>query len=320
MITLYLKSLNKIVKDPDQKVFDSLGYDDLLWIDLLQPSPRERKMVEAFMDINLQSREQAEEIETSSRYSEGETAVQCNSNFTILTPDGFVIEPVSFTLSEGVLISTRNCELRTFNEASRKLQIAYKSYTTGYHVLISILEARIDLDADMVEIISKQIAQLSSSSTSSSAESKTVEKDILLHVNQLQENTMLLRETIFDRQRVLSGIQRSERFPSDIYPRVNIMLKDVGSLINHADFGFERLEFLQDTFMALINIEQNKIIKMFTVLSVIFMPPTLIASIYGMNFRLMPELDWGYGYLFSIGLMLVSVAVTLLYFKRKRWL
>ncbi|MEG0602862.1 MAG: magnesium/cobalt transporter CorA [Mucinivorans sp.] len=317
MITLYLKSLNKVVKDPDQKVFDELGYDDLLWIDLLEPSPRERKMVESFMEINLQSREQAEEIETSSRYSEGENSIQCNSNFTMLTADGFTIEPVSFTIGEGVLISSRNCELRTFNEASRKLQISYKSYTTGFHVLISILETRIDLDADMVEIISKQIAQLSISNRSTS---KSVDKDVLLQANRLQEHTMLLRETIFDRQRVLSGIQRSERFPNDIYPRVGIMLKDVGSLLNHADFSFERLEFLQDTFMALINIEQNKIIKMFTVLSVIFMPPTLIASAYGMNFSFMPELSWDLGYPFAIFLMLLSVAITLIFFKRKRWL
>lgn len=319
MITLYLKSLNKIVRDPDQKVFDELGYDDLLWIDLLEPSPRERKMIESYMEINLQSREQVEEIETSSRYSEAENFIQCNSNFTILTPTGFLIEPVSFTLAEGVLITVRNCELRTFNEASRKLQIAYKSYTTGFHILVSILEARIDLDADMVEILSKQIAHLSMS-TSSSTTGKNVDKDILLQANQLQENTMQLRETIFDRQRVLSGIQRSERFPSDIYPRVNIMLKDVGSLLNHADFSFERLEFLQDTFMALINIEQNKIIKMFTVLSVIFMPPTLIASAYGMNFRFMPELDWAMGYPFAVGLMIFSVIITLVFFKRKRWL
>lgn len=317
MITLYLKSLNKVVKDPDQKIFEELGYDDILWIDLLEPSPRERKIVENFMEINLQSREQAEEIETSSRYSEGENFIQCNSNFSILTPDGFIIEPVSFTLSEGVLISSRNCELRTFNEASRKLQISYKSYTTGFHVLVSILEARIDLDADMVEIISKQIAQINSSS---SAAGGSVDKDLLLRINQLQENTMLLRETIFDRQRVLSGIQRSERFPNDIYPRVGIMLKDIGSLLNHADFSFERLEFLQDTLMALINIDQNKIIKMFTVLSVIFMPPTLIASAYGMNFRLMPELEWQYGYLFAVGLMILSVGMTLAFFKRKKWL
>lgn len=317
MIVLYLKSLNKVVRDPDLKLFDELGYDDLLWIDLITPTPKERKVVESFMEVNLQTRQQAEEIETSSRYSESENAIICNSSFTVLVDAKFNVEPVSFIVCEGVLITERNTDLRTFGEASRRLQMSYRSYSTGYHILISILEARIDLDADMVEIISKQIATLSMLNNDVS---KSVDKDVLLEISRLQENTMILRESIFDRQRVLSGVQRSERFPSDIYPRVGIMLKDIGSLINHADFSFERLEFLQDTFMGLINIEQNKIIKMFTILSVIFMPPTLIASVYGMNFGRIPELEWEFGYPFSIGLMVVSVVITLVFFKRKKWL
>ncbi len=317
MITLYLKTLNKVVTDPDHTLFDELRKEDLLWIDLLDPTPRERKLIETYLDINLQSREEAEEIETSSRYNETENRIQCNSNFTILRDDSFVIEPVSFTIVDDILVSMRECYLRTFAEASRKLQISYRTHTSGYHVLITLLEARIDLDADMVEVISKKIAVISNSAY---GVEKNVDKDLLLQVNRLQENTMLLRETIFDRQRLLSGVQRSDRFSSDIYPRVAIMMKDIGSLLNHADFSFERLEFLQDMYMGLINIEQNKIIKMFTVLSVIFMPPTLIASAYGMNFRLMPELEWRYGYLFAIFLMLASVGATLLFFKRKRWL
>lgn len=317
MITLYLKSLNKVVTDPDQEIFDSLSYDDLLWIDLFDATARERKVVEVYMGVNLQSREQAEEIETSSRYSEGADFIQCNSNFSILKEEGFLIEPVSFTIAHEVLVSMRSCYLRTFSEASRKLQMSYRTHSTGYHVLMTLLEARIDLDADMVEIMSKQIASVS---TSSYDMTKTVDKDILLQLNRLQENTMSLRETIFDRQRLLSGIQRSDRFPSDVYPRAGIMLKDIGSLMNHTDFNFERLEFLQDMYLGLINIEQNKIIKMFTVLSVIFMPPTLIASIYGMNFKLMPELDWKFGYGLAIVLMLASMSATLLFFKRKRWL
>lgn len=317
MIILYLKSLNKVIKDPDHALFDDLGYDDILWIDLLDPTPKERKMIENYMEVSLQTRQQIEEIETSSRYSESEHNIICNSSFTILTHEGFDVEPVSFIISEGVLISVRSTELRTFNEAARRMQMNFRTYSTGYHILVSILEARIDLDADMVEVISKQIAQLSAANNDVD---KSVEKDALLDVNRLQENTMVLRETIFDRQRLLSGIQRSERFPNDIYPRVTIMIKDISSLINHADFCFERLEVLQGTFMGLINIEQNKIIKMFTVLSVIFMPPTLIASVYGMNFRLMPELEWEYGYVFAVLLMIMSVIITLLFFKRKKWL
>ncbi len=317
MIVIYLKSLNKVIRDPDFKIFDELKYEDILWIDLIAPLSKERKIVESFMDINLQTRQQAEEIETSSRYSEAENSIICNTGFAVLNNATFDVEPVSFIVSQGVLVSERIIELRTFTEASRKLQMSYRSYSTGYHVLISILETRIDLDADMVEIISKQIATLSSFNNNTE---KSVDKDILLEISRLQENTMILRESIFDRQRLLSGILRSERFPDDIYSRVTIMLKDIGSLISHADFSFERLEFLQDTFMGLINIEQNKIIKMFTVLSVIFMPPTLIASIYGMNFKAFPELDWTYGYPFSIGLMLLSIGATLAFFRTKKWL
>lgn len=317
MIILYLKSINKIIRDPEPKVFEELGYDDLLWIDLVVPTAKERKLVESFLDINLLTRQQAEEIETSSRYSELEDSIICNTTFTILKEGGFEVETVSFILSEGLLVSERNTDLRTFSEASRKIQMNYRSYTTGYHVLISILEARIDLDADMVEIISRQIAALNAVNNDVD---KSVDKEVLLDINRLQENTMILRESIFDRQRLLSGIQRSERFPNDIYPRVTIMIKDVGSLLNHADFSFERLEFLQDTFMGLINIEQNKIIKMFTILSVIFMPPTLIAGIYGMNYRLAPFDEWEYGFHFAIGLMLLSIGLTLYFFKRKRWM
>lgn len=141
---------------------------------------------------------------------------------------------------------------------------------------------------------------------------------------------MSLRENIFDRQRVLSGILRSERFPNDIYPRLQLMIKDVNSLINHADFSFQRLDYIQDAALGLINIEQNGIVKIFSVVTVIFMPATLIASIYGMNFHVMPELDWqltlsnGWtiplGYLFAIGLMIFCSGLTIWYFKYKKWL
>ena len=99
-----------------------------------------------------------------------------------------------------------------------------------------------------------------------------------------------------------------------------MILKDVSSLISHTDFGFERLEFLQDTFMGLVNIEQNKIIKVFTVASVVFMPPTLIASIYGMNFKILPELNWDYGYAFALALMVLSSAIILYIFRHKKLL
>lgn len=316
MITLYLKSYNKVIKDADVKLLDDLGYDDLLWIDMISPTVKERRAIEEYMELNLQTRQQMEEIESSSRYSETERVVFCNTNFLTANDRAFEIAPVSFALSEGVLVSERNFESKTFAETAKKIQINYKLYPTGSHILISLLEVRIDLDADMVEMISRQVAQLSKHITLEG----NVDKDMLRRLTIMQDNSMVLRENIFDRQRVLSSIMRSDRFPNDTYPRLTMMLKDVGSLLSHADFSLDRLDYLQDTAIGLINIEQNNITKLFTVASVFFMPPTLIASIYGMNFTFMPELQMKYGYPMSIGLMILTSSITYWIFKKKKWL
>ena len=327
MITIYLKQYNKIIRNADPKLFDELGYDDILWIDLLNPTIKEQKAVEGFMEISLQTKQQVEEIESTSKYSETENAIISISNFFVPTGDSFVVQPVSFIISnEGVLVSVRTAEFRTFREAEKRLQMSYRSFSTGYHLFISLLEVRIDYDADLVEMIAKQVAALSKDINSEDS----IDKKVIHRINALLESTMLLRENIFDRQRVLSGILRSERFPNDIYPRLQLMIKDVNSLINHADFSFQRLDYIQDAALGLINIEQNEIVKIFSVAAVIFMPATLVASIYGMNFHAMPELDWVYtfpdgttvplGYLFAIGLMILFSAGTIWFFRYKKWL
>lgn len=316
MITIYLKQYNKIVRNADVRLFDDLGYDDILWIDLLSPTIKEQKAVENFLEINLQTRQQVEEIESSSKYSETENAIICNSNFFIPNPEAFSIEPVSFIITEGVLVSVRTSEFRTFTESAKRLQMNYRAYSTGYHLLISILEVRIDFDADLVEALAKNIATLSKNMNLS----ERIDKDTLKQISHMQENTMLIRENIFDRQRILSGILRSERFPNDIYPKLQLMIKDVNSLINHADFSSERLDYMQDTALGLINIEQSNVTKIFTVAALFFMPPTMIASIYGMNFESIQELRWQYGYEFALGLMVLVSALTYLFFRWKKWL
>ena len=316
MITIYLKQYNKIVRNADVRLFDDLGYDDILWIDLLSPTIKEQKAVENFMEINDQTGQQVEELERSSKYSETENAIICNSNFFMPTGDSFSIEPVSFIIAEGVLVSVRFNEFRTFTESAKRLQMNYRAFPTGYHLLISILEVRIDFDADLVEALAKNIAALSKEISLSDS----VDKQMLTRISHLQENTMLIRENIFDRQRILSGLLRSERFTNDIYPKLQLMIKDVNSLINHADFSSERLDYMQDTALGLISIEQSNVTKIFTVASLFFLPPTMIASIYGMNFVGIQELHWKYGYPFALGLMVLASALTYLFFRWKKWL
>ena len=327
MITVYLKQYNKIIRNADTELFDDFGFDDILWIDMVQPTIKEQKAVENFMEISLQTKQQVEEIESTSKYSETENAIISNSNFFVPTGDSFEVEPVSFILSnEGVLVSVRQADMRTFREAEKRLQMNYRSFSTGYHILISLLEVRIDFDADLVEMVGRQVSSLSKDIN----KEDTIDKAIIHRINTLQERTMILRENIFDRQRILSGILRSERFPNDIYPRLQLMIKDVNSLISHTDFSFQRLDYIQDSALGLINIEQNEVVKIFSVAAVVFMPATLVASIYGMNFRVMPELEWVYtlpngwdlplGYLFAIGLMMLASGLTMGYFRYKKWL
>ena len=326
MITVYLKQYNKIIRNADTELFDDFGFDDILWIDLVQPTIKEQKAVENFMEISLQTKQQVEEIESTSKYSETENAIISNSNFFVPTGDSFEVEPVSFILSnEGVLVSVRQADMRTFREAEKRLQMNYRSFSTGYHILISLLEVRIDFDADLVEMVGRQVSALSKGIN----KEDSIDKAVIHRINTLQERTMILRENIFDRQRILSGILRSERFPNDIYPRLQLMIKDVNSLISHTDFSFQRLDYIQDSALGLINIEQNEVVKIFSVAAVVFMPATLVASIYGMNFKFMPELEWVWevngwtipvGYLFAIGLMILASGLTMGYFRYKKWL
>ena len=314
MITIYLKDYNKIVRNADVKLLDDLGYDDILWLDLFTPTIKEQKAVEAFLEINLQTRQEVEEIESTSKYFETEHSIVANSNFFVPTGDTFIVEPVSFIVAEGVLVSVRNSEFRTFTEAAKRLQMNYRAYPTGYHLLISILEVRIDYDADLLESLAKQVAELSRRITGA----EKIDREILNSINHLQEKTMLLRENIFDRQRVLSGILRSERFPNDIYPKLSLMIKDANSLLNHADFSSERLDYMQENALGLINMEQNNITKIFTIVSVFFMPPTLVTGIYGMNFLNMPELAGKYSYFIVLGVMALIFLFTYLLLKWKK--
>jgi magnesium transporter len=313
MITIYLKQHGKIIRNAEPEQLEELGYDDVLWIDLLSPSMKEQKTVEDYLDIDLLTRQQVEEIESSSKYAETEQSIVANSIFFVPREEGFSLEPVSFTLTEGLLVTVREAESRTFNDMAKRLQASSKLYPTGYHLFVSILEIRIDLDADIVEAESRRISQLSGQV----GDEMRSNEQLIKHINAIQESMMTIREGIFDRQRVLSGVLRSEHFPNDVYPRLQLMMRDVVSLISHTDFSFERLNYLKDTVMGLINIEQNKTTKIFTVASVFFMPATLIASIYGMNVAFPWGLD---NFWITIAAIIVASGATMWFFKYKKWL
>ncbi len=318
MIRIFYKSNGQMMVSCTEADFTNLVREDVVWIDLLSPSGEEKKAAESFLDCSLQARSKAEEIESSSRFIETDKGIFLNTNFILPGPDDYAMEAVSFVLIGNTIVSIREIQLKSFTDLQRRVVAFPKQYASSYHIFLSLIEQRVDLDADMIEIMSKEIAQLS---RKISQGEERINEDILLDINQLQENTMVVRENIVDKQRMVSSILKTAKLPKGQQGRCNTILKDIASLINHTNFNFERLEYLQDTVLGLVNLDQNKIMKVFTVVSLMFMPPTLITSFYGMNVTL-PILDtWGpWDWLLIVGYLLLSVIVVYIIFRRKKLL
>lgn len=313
MIDIFYRDNGQINVSQSETGFTTIKYENVLWIDLYSPTGDEKRAAEAFLGTTIQSRAQAEEIESSSRYFETEKAIFANTNFLIPGPDEYAMETVSFILKDHILTTLRECPLRSFTDLQRRLMAFPTMYPSGNIIFVSILEQRIDLDADMVELVSKEIAQYNKKLNLG----EDISEDFLIDINQLQDNTMMIRENIVDKQRVISSLLKSSKYPQELLPKLNVLLKDISSLINHTNFSFERLEYLQNTVIGLINLEQNKIMKVFTLVSLMLMPPTLIASFFGMN---VPFGDFFtnslWAWVLIVILMLASFGVIFWIFKR----
>ena len=315
MIEIFYKKDGQMMVSQSETELKEISYDSVVWIDLFSPSGEEKRTVEVYLGTTIQNRAQAEEIEISSRFSETEQAIFANTSFLIPGPDEYNEETVSFILTDHVLTTLRECPLKSFTDLQRRLMAFPKLYNSGHVVFLGILEQRIDLDADMVELVSKEVNQYNKKVSLG----EDISEEFLIDINIIQENTMLIRENIIDKQRVISSILKSANYPQEYRPRLTVLLKDISSLINHTDFGFERLEYLQNTVLGIINLDQNKIMKVFTLVSLLLMPPTLIASFFGMNINF----GWFVGnslwmWVIILVLMLVSLSVIFWVFKHKK--
>ena len=295
--------------------FATLGKENVLWIDLLSPTGEEKRATEAFLGTEIQSRATAEEIESSSRFSENDIAIFANTNFLSPADDEMAIDPVSFTLVGDILTTLREIPLRSFTSLQRRIQARPAQFKSGWAIFLFIMDQRVDLDADIIELMSKETSQFSKRIN----QKEDINEDFLLDINQLQENAMFVRENIVDKQRLITNLLKSGRTP-DIYDaKLNVLLQDIGSLINHTNFTFERLEYLQDTVVGIINLDQNNIMKIFTLISVLLMPATLVASFYGMNVKLpMDGLQWAWVILLAVMAGIVFTAWWI--FHRKKML
>ena len=321
MLNIFYRENGKIGVSQSEKDFAKITLENTVWIDLVDPSGAEKRAVESFLGTEIQSRAQAEEIESSSRYFETDDAIFANTNFLTPGAEEYMMQAVSFTLVDNTLTTLREVPLRSFTELQRRLQVNPKQYPSGFTVFATILDQRVDLDADMIELLSKEISQYAKRIN----EEEDIDQELLIDISQLQENTMMVRENVVDKQRLISNLMRSNKVPQSLDSRLNVLLQDISSLINHTNFCFERLEYLQDTVLGLINLDQNKIMKVLAVVSLFMMPPTLIAGFYGMNVRLPmiaadePNSSF-WNWIIILGIMALSCVVIWIFFKRKKML
>jgi magnesium transporter len=315
-ITLYYQEKDEIRVSKDLDLLRQRPISDFVWIDMNDVSRSTEETLGNILKIYILEEWEIEEIESSSRYSESEDYIVANSNFLQLVGNEFHEESVSFILKNNILISVRDYDLPSFSETERKVVISPRQYNSGYSIFVTLMATRIDYDADMIENIAHEISTLSRSMTSS----KEVDEKLIHKIKNLQEKSMTMLENIIDKQRVVSSMLKSVKFPPSEKPVLSIIIKDINSLIDHSKFNFERLEYLQNTFLGMVNIEQSKIIKIFTVMTIVFMPPTLIASIFGMNFDHLPASGLWAGFYLIIALMICVSVGMLWFFRMKKWL
>ncbi|HEU5280600.1 MAG TPA: magnesium transporter CorA family protein [Gammaproteobacteria bacterium] len=298
---------------------------EAVWIDLLSPSKEEEAQVEQCLGLDIPTREEMVEIELSSRlYRENGTVFMTATMIAQSDSVNPELDPVTFILTQKQLITIRYIEPQAFKIGPshlKKLDTAHHDATT---LLIELLDATIDRLADTLELVGRRLDDYSKTvfQAPNHAAAKLDYRYLMQQIGANGDLNTKARESLLTFNRLATFFAQTAASSIDNAGQLRLasISKDIASLNDHANFLSTKVNFLLDATLGMVNIEQNNIIKIFSVAAVIFLPPTLIASIYGMNFHFIPELSWKYGYLFSIGLILVAAWLPYKYFKYRKWL
>ncbi|TGD95886.1 magnesium/cobalt transporter CorA [Methylobacterium nonmethylotrophicum] len=300
---------------------------DALWIDLIEPTRQEDHKVEAFLGISIPTREEMEDIEPSellyvengARYMTGRLLCRVDTDDARLTG-------VTFILRDNKLATVRYDDPQAFRMFVHRAARPAGVMLTGEAILAGLIETVIDRAADVLQAQGERIDRLSRLIFAEHADPSARNAELQDTLRALGRHNELLsqqRESLVSVERILlslSASYRASKAPREIREEVRSTLRDLQSLEEHATFLSGKIQFLLDATLGLVNLEQNNIIKLFSVMAVVFMPPTLIASMYGMNFKVMPELEWGFGYPMAVVMMVVAAILPYAFFRWKRWL
>jgi len=300
--------------------------DEFLWADLFEPTPEEEKAVESLLTVDVPTRDEMKEIETSNRLYEEDGAVYMTatvgSKLDSAAPESSAI---TFILANDRLITNRYVDPTPVRRFMTHVERSPAACTSSATLLAGLLEAFTERIADLLESVQVELDSVSLIIFPRTNGAAASNRDLHAMIQKIGVNGDLIskaRESLVSFQRLLMYVQQATNvsLSQDQRGRFKSTLRDVQSLSDHASFLGNKVQFLLDAVLGLINLEQNNIITIFSVAAVMFLPPTLVASIYGMNFHFMPELDKHWGYPMALVAMVVSAVIPYIYFRRKGWL
>jgi magnesium transporter len=299
--------------------------DGVVWVDLLEPTAEEERVVERMIGIDVPTREEMKEIETSNRLYEEDGALYMTATVAArLDTERPEATAVTFIIAGGRLVTNRYIDTTPFKRFSSHPP-RYTGVTTPVGILAGLIEAFVERLADLLERIGNDLDMISATIFAQLPGPEANGRDLrrlLERIGFTGELDSKARESLVSLGRLLMFVQQAgvPDLTHEQRNRFKSISRDVTALSDHASFLGSKVGFLLEATLGLVNLEQNNIIKIFSIAAVLFLPPTLIASIYGMNFDFMPELKWAQGYPFALGLMLASMFLTWWFFKRKGWL
>jgi magnesium Mg(2+) and cobalt Co(2+) transport protein (corA) len=294
--------------------FGTIPKDRILWIDVEKPTEEEILWLKSAVGFEMPPREVFGDIEISSKYKEEGEKIFMNFSFVIQQKEDILVEPVFFFLKGRFMVTIRYRDIPTLLIFQRRVEVQRLVFQFPEEMFSQIIHIEVDRIGDRLEILGRRIRNLRKEVFEEQTE------EILKDVSYYDELNITLRETINEKLRILSHFVKSPKINAQTKREVKVILEDLNTLLDYTSFYMDKIDSIQNTLIGLINIRQNEAVKVFTVLATIFLPATLIASIFGMNFENMPELHWKYGYVYSLALMVIITIVLIFWVKRKGWL
>ncbi|MGE4528746.1 MAG: magnesium transporter CorA family protein [Rhodospirillaceae bacterium] len=320
MLTLFHFDQGLLRQTVVEGALDSLP-EQTVWIDLLTPSRDDETAISRLLNVDIPTHEEMQEIEVSSRlYEDGGAQVMTMPVLTRAMTDEPEAAAITFILAGSRLLTVRYVDPLPFGMFIRRLARQPALVGNGDVALVGLLEQIADRLADVLESATADLEAISRDIFRKEGASGSDLKDILQRIGRAGDLATKAKDSLLGLNRLLLFLGGQTSIRKEVKLRMKTLMRDATSIAEHATFLSTKVAFLLDATLGMINIEQNNVIKILTVASVAFLPPTLIASMYGMNFAFMPELKWHLGYPWALGLMFASAAVPFLYFRRKKWL